>query len=84
MIDSRIGALLIAASFVGVSGPARAEIAVSANDAHTVLDNGNQVGAAGKADTLSVIDLSGPPRVVATIDAPTSVVGPPSAVWVAP
>ena len=84
MIDSRIGALLIAASFVGVNGAARAEIAVSANDAHTVLDNGNQVGAAGKADTLSVIDLSGPPRVVATIDAPASVVGPPSAVWVAP
>jgi DNA-binding beta-propeller fold protein YncE len=73
--------LLAATAFVGV---ARADIAVTSNDGHTVLDAaGNQVAAAGK-DTVSVIDLKGAPRVLATIDAPGSVVGPPMAVAVAP
>jgi DNA-binding beta-propeller fold protein YncE len=73
--------LLAATAFVGV---AHADIAVSSNDGHTVLDAaGNQVAAPG-TDTLSVIDLKGAPRVLATIDAPGSVVGPPMAVAVAP
>ncbi len=68
-----------------LAGPAYADIAVSSNDAHTVLDNGAQVAAAGApADTMSVIDLKeNPPKVVATLDVPGSVVGPPMAVAIA-
>ena len=74
---------LLAASVL--PGPARADIALSSNDAHTVLNNGAQIAAAGApADTLSVIDLKEyPPKVVATLDVPGSVVGPPMAVAIA-
>ena len=67
-------------------GTARAEIAVSSNDAHTVLDNGAQVAPETAApDTLSIIDLSqSPPKVTSTIEVPGSVVGPPMAVFVSP
>ena len=75
---------LVLAATLALASPAAAEIALSANDAHTVLDDGNQVAATGKPDTLTVIDLAGPPKIIATIDAPTSVVGPPTALWVAP
>jgi len=65
-------------------GVARADIAVSSNDAHTVLDNGAQVAPEAAApDTLSIIDLSqSPPKVTDTIQVPGSVVGPPMAVAV--
>ncbi len=74
---------LFAASML--AAPARADIALSSNDAHTVLDNGVQRAAAGApADTLSVIDLTEyPPKAVAMIDVPGSVVGPPMAVAIA-
>ena len=68
-------------------GGARAEIAISSNDAHTVLDAAaNQVAPAEvKPDTVSVIDMAAnPPRVTATLEAPGSVVGPPMAVAIAP
>ena len=63
---------------------AHADIALSSNDAHTVLDNGAQVAPEVAApDTLSIIDLSqSPPKVTDTIDVPGSVVGPPMAVFV--
>ncbi len=65
--------------------PARAELALSSNDAHTILDNGAQVAPSeAAADTLSVIDLAAsPPSIRATLDVPGSVVGPPMAVAVA-
>lgn len=67
-------------------GLAHADIAVSSNDAHTVLDaDGNQVAAkTAGPDTVTIIDLAGDPRIVATVDAPGSVVGPPMAVAIAP
>lgn len=67
------------------AGAVRADIAISSNDAHTVLNNGAQVAPPNApADTLSVIDLAAnPPAVLATIDAPGSVVGPPMAVAIA-
>ncbi|MEA2758391.1 MAG: hypothetical protein QOH65_1004 [Methylobacteriaceae bacterium] len=67
------------------SPAARAEIAVSSNDAHTVTVNGQQIAAEpAAADTLSIVDLEHyPPQVTATIDVPGSVVGPPYAVAVA-
>lgn len=75
---------LLVASIV-VSTGARADIAVSANDAHSTLVD----GVAGfikdaPADNVAVIDLGqSPPRIVATVDAPASVVGPAQGVYVA-
>ncbi len=68
-------------------GMARSDVAVVSNDAHTVLnEQANQVAAPGAApDTVAVVDLSHfPPKVAATVQAPGSVVGPPTSVWVAP
>ncbi|HEY0525773.1 MAG TPA: beta-propeller fold lactonase family protein [Stellaceae bacterium] len=64
--------------------PASADIAVSANDAHTVLQDGNQVAAKDPPpDSMTIIDLGHyPPKLGPRIDAPASVVGPPSAVAV--
>jgi DNA-binding beta-propeller fold protein YncE len=64
---------------------ARAEVAVSSNDAHTLTVNGQQVAADPPTpDSLSIVDLSHyPPQVTTTIDVPGSVVGPPYAVAVA-
>ena len=78
-------ALAMAFALAGASVAARAEIAVSSNDAHTVTVNGQQIAAEPVvADTLSIVDLAKyPPQVTATIDVPGSVVGPPYAVAVA-
>lgn len=67
------------------AAPARADLALSSNDAHTVLDNGTQVAPPeAAADTLSIIDLAAsPPGILATLGVPGSVVGPPMAVAVA-
>ena len=77
--------LVMALSLVPVA--VRAEIVLSSNDGHTVQDD-QKVLVAPKdphPDTVSVIDVSRyPPVVTATIEAPGSVVGPPTAAWVAP
>ncbi len=79
--------LLIATILTIVTcGIAHADIIVSMNDNHTVLDaQANQVAPANaKPDNVDLIDVASyPPRIVATFDAPGSVVGPPLAVWVA-
>ena len=65
---------------------AAAQLAVSANDSKAVLVDGvNTVPANPAGDTVSIIDLNiSPPKLLAEIKAPTSVVGPPSSVAVAP
>src|SRR6195952_3240503 len=66
---------------------ARADIVLSANDGHTVLNaKGGLVAAKDpKPDSITIIDVSHyPPKIAGTIQAPHSVVGPPAAVWVAP
>ncbi|WP_088285303.1 YncE family protein [Ideonella sp. A 288] len=65
---------------------ASAQLAVSANDNKVTLDNGtNRVVANAPPDTVSIIDLGAkPPRVLAELEVPTSVVGPPTSVAVAP
>ncbi len=72
--------LAVAASTV------RAEIAVSANDGKQVLVDGvASVPTTVVPDTVSVLDMStSPPKVIAEIEAPASVAGPPTAVAVAP
>lgn len=64
---------------------ASAQIAVSANDNKAVLVNGVATIADNPApDTVTIIDLSmKPPKVIAEVKAPTSVVGPPQSVAVA-
>lgn len=67
-----------------LSAAATAQLAVSANDNKAVLVNGvNSVPDNPPADTVSIIDLGAkPPKVIAEVKAPTSVVGPPQSVAV--
>ncbi|MGH7313393.1 MAG: YncE family protein [Candidatus Rokuibacteriota bacterium] len=79
--------LLIAlAMLLGSLVPAHAEIAVSANDNKVVNINGKvTVVASPPSDTVAVIDLkASPPRVIAEVNAPVSVVGPPLSVAITP
>ena len=79
-----VGALSLAV-LMSLSSGASGELALSANDGKAVLIDGvNAVPASPPADSVTVIDLSAtPPKVVAEIPAPTSVVGPPSSVAIA-
>jgi DNA-binding beta-propeller fold protein YncE len=66
---------------------ARADIVLSANDGHTVLNGKGGLVAAKDPhpDSVTIIDVSHyPPRITGTVQVPHSVVGPPGAVWVAP
>ena len=66
---------------------ARADIVLSSNDGHTVVDTKGTLIAPPKPmpDTVSIIDVRQyPPKIKDTIEVPGSVVGPPMAVWVAP
>jgi len=65
---------------------ARADLVLSSNDGHSVMDAQKVIVAPAQAkpDTVTVIDVSRyPPTIKATIEVPGSVVGPPIAVWVA-
>ncbi len=63
---------------------ANAQIAVSANDNKVVnVDGKNVIVQNPAADTVTIIDLGAkPPKVIAEVKAPTSVVGPPQSVAV--
>jgi WD40 repeat protein len=65
---------------------AAAQILVSANENKAILVDGvNTVVQNPPPDTVSIIDLNvSPPKIVAELNVPTSVVGPPSSVAVAP
>ena len=65
---------------------APAQLAVSANDCNAVLVDGvNRVPANPGSDYVTIVDLGAkPPKIVAEVLAPTSVVGPPQSVAVAP
>ena len=65
---------------------AAAQFAVSSNDGKAVLVNGvNTVPSSPADDTVTIINLGVlPPKVVAELKAPSSVVGPPQNVAVAP
>src|SRR5262245_23193354 len=79
-----IGALSLIA-LMSVSSGASGQLALSANDGKAVLVDGvNSVPANPPPDSVAVIDLSAtPPKVVAEIEVPTSVIGPPSSVAIA-
>ncbi len=77
---------ILLTAIIGISAPAAAQLAVSANDNKQVNIAGvGSVVASPAPDTVTVIDLGVfPPKVVGELQAPTSLVGPPSAVAVAP
>jgi len=67
------------------SGTAMADVVVSSNDGHTVMDAQSNLVAPEHVgpDTITVIDVKRyPPVVKATFEAPGSVVGPPGAIWI--
>ena len=68
------------------AGPALAQLALSGNDNKAVLENGAiRIVPNPPADTVTVLDLgSHPPRVVGSVQAPHSVVGPPTSVAITP
>jgi DNA-binding beta-propeller fold protein YncE len=77
--------LLVAAVTSALPMVAMADVVLSSNDAHTVMDAGKNQVAANPAgpDTVTVIDVkSYPPKIKATFEAPGSVVGPPGAIWI--
>jgi DNA-binding beta-propeller fold protein YncE len=76
-------ALLVA---LASPAPAEAQIAVSANDNKVVnVDGKVTVVKDAPPDTATIIDLgSFPPKVIAEIDVPASVVGPPLSVAITP
>ena len=73
---------------IGLARPpvAPAQWAVSSNDGKVVLDNGVVKVVPNPApDTVTIIDLGvTPPKVVAEIPVPGSVVGPPMSVAITP
>ena len=79
-----VGLALVAA--LSLAPAAGAQIAVSANDNKVVSLNGVvTVVPNAPPDTVSVIDLkASPPRVIAEVQAPVSVVGPPLSIAVTP
>lgn len=81
----KAGASLLVAVALAVPGTAGAQIAVSANDGKLKLDNGKTSVQKDGAETIALIDFtSTPPKLVAEIKAPTSIVGPPTSVAVSP
>src|SRR5258706_9414858 len=70
---------------VTMPASSRGWLAVSANDSKAVLENGALKVLENPApDTVAVIDMHGPqPRLIAEIDVPATVIGPPFSVAVA-
>jgi DNA-binding beta-propeller fold protein YncE len=81
-----IAAFAAAAVVAGSAASAYAQLAISANDAKVKLVNGKtEVVKSPPADTISIIDLrASPPKVLAELDVPNSVVGPPTNVAISP
>jgi len=77
---------LCGAALVLWTGEASAQIALSGNDSKAVLDNGTlRIVQNPPPDTVTILDLgANPPRVVGQVQAPHSVVGPPTSVALTP
>lgn len=78
------GAALVAFAALPLGSVATAQIAVSANDNKIALVDGvNTVPANPAPDTVTIVDIGvSPPKVIAEIQVPNSVVGPPQSVAV--
>ena len=85
VISTALFAPLLAVSIVALAAGAEAQIAVSANDGKMRLDNGKVSIVKDGPETVTLIDISStPPKAIAEIKAPTSLVGPPTSVAVSP
>jgi DNA-binding beta-propeller fold protein YncE len=86
MSPLRLAAVAVALAVLCVAPLAHAQLLLSTNDNKVTLVNGvATVVTSPPPDTLTVIDIkSWPPKVVAELDVPGSVVGPPFSVAVAP
>ena len=80
------GAALLAAYSLAFSAKAHGQLVVSANDAKVALVDGvNTTVPNGAPDTVTFLEFRGSsPRIVAEVQAPSSVVGPPQNVAVTP
>jgi DNA-binding beta-propeller fold protein YncE len=69
-----------------LAAPASADLVVVAVDNHSVNTNGVMGPPKNPSpDLMAIVDVkSYPPKLVGTVEAPTSVVGAPTAVWIAP
>lgn len=78
--------LIVLVASLAIASLAEAQIAISANDNKVMLVNGAvQVVKSPPADTVTILDLKpSPPRVIAEIEAPASVVGPPFSIAITP
>lgn len=76
---------MVAIGLLALPCGGRAQIAVSANDGKQVLADGEQVVPVKPLpDVVTLIDLgASPPRLLGSVAAPTSVIGPPASVAVA-
>lgn len=79
-----VASAFLTTTFLSVG--AAAQLAVSSNDGKGVLVNGvNTVPDNPAPDNISIIDMNAsPPKVLATVMVPTSLVGPPQSVAIAP
>ena len=85
MKQSLIAAALLAPLFTLGAPAAVAQIAVSANDGKVRLENGVVKTVPNNPDTVAIIDLKAkPPKLLYEIEAPTSIVGPPTSAAVTP
>lgn len=81
----RTGAAALAVCVALAGGVAQGQIAVSSNDHKAVWVEGvNTVPANPAPDTVTILDLSGTPRVIAELDVPGGWSAPPQSVAVAP
>jgi DNA-binding beta-propeller fold protein YncE len=78
--------IILGAALMLAAWPASAQLALSGQDSKAVLENGTvRIVANPPADNVAILDLSAtPPRLVATVAAPHSVVGPPLSVALTP
>ncbi len=86
MVYGLRAALLAGAALLAFPAAGSAQILASANEGKSVLVNGAPAVPPNPVpDTVTFHDLSAsPPRLVATVEAPTSVVGPPTSVALTP
>lgn len=86
MLTTHPARLFAAPLLIVLPAAAHADIALSSNDGHSVMDAQMTIVAANPPapDTVSLIEVGRyPPVVKATIEVPGSVVGPPMAAWIA-
>lgn len=79
------GCVAAAAALALSAAAAMAQIAVSAQDGKVKLENGKVVTVKDGVDTIALIDLAQtPPKLVAELKVPASIVGPPQSVALSP